>query len=93
MERLKICECCGKEFIAKSSLARYCSHNCRMKGYYHQKNPNAINYIMGKTDEEKKKERADYQRNRYQQDEEFREKHKAMRRKSYYKHKDDNIVN
>ena len=32
MERIKVCEYCKKEFIAKSSLARYCSHNCRMNG-------------------------------------------------------------
>ena len=92
MKRIKVCEYCGKEFIAKSSLARYCCYNCKMNGYYHKKNPNAQNYIMGRTDEEKKKHRAEQQRNRYKEDEEFRERHKAIRRKSYYKHKEDNIV-
>lgn len=92
MERIKVCENCKKEFIAKSSLARYCSYNCRMNGYYHQKNPNATNHIFGKSDEEKKKYRADYQRNRYNNDEEFRERHKAIRRKSYQKHKENDLV-
>ena len=27
----KVCECCGKEFIAKSNKAKYCSSYCRGK--------------------------------------------------------------
>lgn len=29
----KICECCGKEFIAQKQSTRYCSHQCNSKAY------------------------------------------------------------
>lgn len=33
MEISKICECCGKTFIAQKTTTRYCSHKCNSKAY------------------------------------------------------------
>lgn len=84
MKRFKTCEYCGKNFVAKSSLARYCSHNCRIKGYYHQKNPDAKKYILGKSDEEKQQQYNEYFRKYYKDNIKYREEQKA-RRRQYYK--------
>jgi hypothetical protein len=29
----KICECCGEEFVAKRSIAKYCSNKCKTRVY------------------------------------------------------------
>ena len=33
IEIQKICQCCGKEFTAKTTVTRYCSHRCASTGY------------------------------------------------------------
>ena len=88
----KKCEYCGKEFAYKNSLAKYCSLNCRCNATYHRKNPNAVNYVMGRTEEEKKKYKASYQRNKYHQDKKFREYHKKIRMESYYRNNVKKVI-
>lgn len=33
MEVQRICEYCGKEFTAKTTVTRYCSHKCNQRAY------------------------------------------------------------
>ena len=33
IEITRICECCGNPFTAKTTVTRYCSHNCNRKDY------------------------------------------------------------
>ena len=51
IEILKICECCGKTFVAHKSTTRYCSHKCNSKAYKNDKREyklTAISYNMAK---------------------------------------------
>ncbi|MGK6344412.1 helix-turn-helix transcriptional regulator [Chryseobacterium sp. DT-3] len=33
IETIRMCQYCGKEFIAKTTVTRYCSHTCNKKAY------------------------------------------------------------
>ena len=47
MEISKICECCGRAFIAQKTTTRYCSHKCNSRAYKQSKREFkmvAINY-------------------------------------------------
>ncbi|WP_223599449.1 AlpA family transcriptional regulator [Chryseobacterium sp. GVT01B] len=33
IEIIRICQYCGKEFIAKTTVTKYCSHTCNKKAY------------------------------------------------------------
>lgn len=43
LSKTKICRCCGKEFEAKNSLAKYCSSACRKKYNYYTKGKVCVN--------------------------------------------------
>ena len=36
MEVKRICQWCGKPFIAKKTTTNYCSHQCASQGYKHR---------------------------------------------------------
>lgn len=44
----KVCECCSKEFIAKTIQTRYCSHSCNNKAYKEAKRVEKIDAIANK---------------------------------------------
>lgn len=48
MEISKICECCGKTFIAQKTTTRYCSHKCNSRAYKLKKRDEKIE-SAGKT--------------------------------------------
>lgn len=33
----RVCQCCGKDFTARHSVARWCNVNCRVQAYYCRK--------------------------------------------------------
>lgn len=79
------CEYCGSEFISKRKGNKYCGLNCRVKAHYHKENPDAKNYVKGRTKEEKRKLATEYCRKRYNEDEDYRELQKMRRMIYYYK--------
>lgn len=42
IEIRKICEYCGKEFIARTTVTRFCSHRCASRSYKQRKKENKI---------------------------------------------------
>lgn len=40
MIRLKVCECCGKRFVAKSDSKKYCSKTCKSIMLHKQREEN-----------------------------------------------------
>ncbi len=41
----KICEQCGEEFIAKTTVTKYCGDNCAKRGYKRRKREEKINTV------------------------------------------------
>lgn len=81
-----VCEYC-KEIFENKRESKFCSRNCRTKYHYHKTHANSITYITGKTDEEKRIEKNEYFKNKYRNDEKFREYMNEKRRKYYKEHK------
>jgi hypothetical protein len=53
IEIQKICECCGKEFIAKTTVTRFCGHTCASKSYKERKKANKIGWANQQTNNQK----------------------------------------
>jgi len=45
----RVCEYCGIEFTAKTTITRYCSHTCNRKHYKQKKREARITKAMSKT--------------------------------------------
>lgn len=43
IEIQKVCQYCGKEFIAKTTATKYCSHKCNQRHYKERKRAEKIN--------------------------------------------------
>ena len=52
----KICECCGKEFIAFKTSTRYCSKQCNCKAYKLKLRKQQTTQIYAEQVSEKKRE-------------------------------------
>jgi len=53
IEIQKICECCGKEFIAKTTVTRFCGHTCAANSFKQRKKENKIGWANQKTNNQK----------------------------------------
>jgi hypothetical protein len=46
--KINRCECCKEMFISNRSTAKWCSNNCKIKGYRNRKNKALIQQIKAK---------------------------------------------
>lgn len=53
IEIQKICECCSKEFTAKTTVTRFCGHTCAAKSYKQRKKENKIGWANQQTNNQK----------------------------------------
>src|SRR5690554_3124281 len=53
IEIQKICELCGKEFIAKTTVTRFCGHTCASRTYKLRKKENKIGKAIKETNQQK----------------------------------------
>ncbi len=53
IEIRKICEYCGKEFTARTTVTRFCSHACSSKSYKKRKKENKIGHAIEETNKQK----------------------------------------
>lgn len=53
IEVQKICEHCGKEFIAKTTVTRFCNQKCAAKSYKQRKKENKIGKAIEETNKQK----------------------------------------
>ena len=51
IEITKVCQHCGKEFIAKTTVTKFCSHTCASKNYKQRKKTEKLNQIKSPTDQ------------------------------------------
>ena len=49
----KVCECCGKEFTAQTTVTRFCGHSCASKSYKQRKRDNKIGWANEETNKKK----------------------------------------
>ena len=49
----KICEQCGKEFTAQTTVTRFCGHGCASKSYKQRKRENKIGWAIEETNKQK----------------------------------------
>ena len=49
----KICEICGNDFTARTTVTRFCSHKCSSKAYKLRLKNNKINKVINKTNQQK----------------------------------------
>jgi excisionase family DNA binding protein len=53
IEVQKICEFCGEEFTAKTTVTRFCSHKCAARSYKQRKKNNKIGKAIEETNQQK----------------------------------------
>lgn len=53
IEIRKICEFCGNEFIAKTTVTRFCGHTCASRSYKQRKKANKIGRAIEETNQQK----------------------------------------
>lgn len=53
IEVLKICEFCGKEFTAQTTVTRFCSHKCASRSYKQRKKEKKIGWAIEETNKQK----------------------------------------
>lgn len=53
IEIQKICEFCGKEFTAKTTVTRFCGHTCASRAYKVRKKENKIGQAIKETNQQK----------------------------------------
>jgi len=53
IEIKKICEYCGNEFMAKTTVTRYCSHKCNSRAYKQALKEKKVNKAIEKTNQQK----------------------------------------
>jgi excisionase family DNA binding protein len=49
----KICEYCGKEFTAQTTVTRFCGHGCASRSYKQRKRENKIGWAVEETNKQK----------------------------------------
>ena len=49
----KICEFCGVEFIAQTTVTRFCGHKCAARSYKQRKKENKIGWAIEETNKQK----------------------------------------
>ncbi|HCE57071.1 MAG: helix-turn-helix domain-containing protein [Draconibacterium sp.] len=49
----KICEFCGKEFTAQTTVTRFCGHGCASRSYKQRKKENKIGWAVEETNRQK----------------------------------------
>lgn len=49
----KICEFCGKEFTAQTTVTRFCGHGCASRSYKQRKRENKIGWAVEETNKQK----------------------------------------
>ena len=49
----KICEFCGVEFTAQTTVTRFCSHKCAARSYKQRKKENKIGWAIEETNKQK----------------------------------------
>jgi len=45
IEITKVCQHCGNEFIAKTTVTKFCSHACAVKNYKQRKKAEKLNKV------------------------------------------------
>jgi len=53
IEVQKVCEFCGKEFTAKTTVTRFCGHACASRSYKQRKKENKIGKAIEETNQQK----------------------------------------
>ena len=53
IEVQKICEYCRQEFMAKTTVTRFCSHKCASRSYKQRKKENKIGWAIEETNKQK----------------------------------------
>ena len=53
IEIQKICELCGKEFTAKTTVTRFCGHTCASRAYKLRKKENKVSQAIKETNQQK----------------------------------------
>jgi len=53
IEIQKICEFCGKEFTAKTTVTRFCGHTCASRAYKLRKKENKVGQAIKETNQQK----------------------------------------
>lgn len=53
IEIRKICEFCGNEFLAKTTVTRFCGHTCASRSYKQRKKVNKIGRAIEKVNQQK----------------------------------------
>ena len=49
----KVCEFCGKEFTAQTTVTRFCGHGCASRSYKQRKRENKIGWAIEETNKQK----------------------------------------
>ncbi len=49
----KVCECCGNEFTAQTTVTRFCSHKCASRSYKQRKRESKIGWAIEETNQQK----------------------------------------
>jgi excisionase family DNA binding protein len=49
----KVCEFCGKEFTAQTTVTRFCGHGCASRSYKQRKRENKIGWAVEETNKQK----------------------------------------
>lgn len=49
----KVCECCGNEFTAQTTVTRFCSHKCASRSYKQRKKESKIGWAIEETNQQK----------------------------------------
>ena len=49
IEITKVCQHCGKEFIAKTTVTKFCGHACAAKSYKERKKTEKLNRVKSPT--------------------------------------------
>lgn len=53
LEIKKICQLCGNEFVAKTTVTRYCSHKCASRAYKQRKRESKVQKAVEETTKQK----------------------------------------
>lgn len=51
IEITKVCQQCGNEFIAKTTVTKFCSHPCASKNYKQRKKSEKLNQVKSPTEQ------------------------------------------
>ena len=49
IEITKVCQHCGKEFIARTTVTKFCSHTCASRNYKKRKKAEKLNQVKSPT--------------------------------------------